>query len=144
MWKFMLKKVAMSQGFRLCFSEDLGGMPYAPEEMAMGSSETLESNAVIEAEIVNDAPPEEDQACVDARSRIDGMQEFSMNSKSTWKEVSKLAKKCEGLTFVKDRARDDLTRAANIAAAKPIEPSGDAQRECPESGDMIYESLLQL
>ena len=29
----MIKKVAISQGFRLCFSDELGGMPYTPEEM---------------------------------------------------------------------------------------------------------------
>jgi len=29
----MIKKVAMSQGFRLCFSDELGGMPYTAEEM---------------------------------------------------------------------------------------------------------------
>lgn len=31
--RFMLKKVAMSQGFRLCFSDELGGMPYTADEM---------------------------------------------------------------------------------------------------------------
>lgn len=35
-WKqipsFMAKKVAIAQGFRLCFPEDLGSMPYTPEE----------------------------------------------------------------------------------------------------------------
>lgn len=31
----MIKKVAMSQGFRLCFSDELGGMPYTQEEMPM-------------------------------------------------------------------------------------------------------------
>jgi hypothetical protein len=31
--KFMLKKVAISQGFRLCFSDELGGMPYTADEM---------------------------------------------------------------------------------------------------------------
>lgn len=30
----MTKKVAMSQGFRLCFSDELGGMPYTKEEMS--------------------------------------------------------------------------------------------------------------
>lgn len=30
---FMIKKVAISQGFRLCFSDELGGMPYTKEEM---------------------------------------------------------------------------------------------------------------
>lgn len=29
----MTKKVAMAQGFRLCFSDELGGMPYSSEEM---------------------------------------------------------------------------------------------------------------
>lgn len=29
----MIKKVAISQGFRLCFSDELGGMPYTTEEM---------------------------------------------------------------------------------------------------------------
>ena len=29
----MIKKVAMAQGFRLCFSDELGGLPYTAEEM---------------------------------------------------------------------------------------------------------------
>ncbi len=29
----MIKKVAISQGFRLCFSDELGGMPYTADEM---------------------------------------------------------------------------------------------------------------
>jgi len=30
---FMTKKVAISEGFRLCFSDELGGMPYTSDEM---------------------------------------------------------------------------------------------------------------
>lgn len=30
--RFMLKKTVISQGFRLCFSDDLGGLPYTMEE----------------------------------------------------------------------------------------------------------------
>ena len=29
----MIKKVAMSQGFRLCFPDELGGLPYTPDEL---------------------------------------------------------------------------------------------------------------
>jgi phage recombination protein Bet len=29
----MIKKVAMAQGFRLCFSDELGGLPYTPDEV---------------------------------------------------------------------------------------------------------------
>ncbi len=40
---FMLKKVAIAQGFRLAFPEDLGGMPYIPEEITDITSENLSS-----------------------------------------------------------------------------------------------------
>lgn len=44
-WKkmplFMLRKVAISQGFRLAFPEELGGMPYIPEEINGNVSESL-------------------------------------------------------------------------------------------------------
>lgn len=36
--KTMLKKVAMAQGFRLCFPDELGGMPYTSDEL--GEKET--------------------------------------------------------------------------------------------------------
>ena len=39
----MIKKVAMAQGFRLCFSDELGGMPYTQEEMS-----TMQDAQVIE------------------------------------------------------------------------------------------------
>jgi len=58
-WKsmptFMLKKVAIAQGFRLAFPDDLGGMPHIPEEIPHdkggGTSETLPME-VIEAETI--------------------------------------------------------------------------------------------
>jgi hypothetical protein len=33
--RFMLKKVAIGQGFRLCFPEELGGLPYMGEEVGV-------------------------------------------------------------------------------------------------------------
>jgi phage recombination protein Bet len=33
--RFMLKKVAIGQGFRLCFPEEFGGMPYMAEEVGL-------------------------------------------------------------------------------------------------------------
>ena len=38
----MIKKVAMSQGFRLCFSDELGGLPYTKEEIG---NETIDTEA---------------------------------------------------------------------------------------------------
>lgn len=33
--RFMLKKVAIAQGFRLCFADEMGGLPYMPEEVGI-------------------------------------------------------------------------------------------------------------
>lgn len=58
-WKkmplFMLRKVAISQGFRLAFPEEAGGMPYIPEEINGGRSEDLDKDAV-DAEVVREEP----------------------------------------------------------------------------------------
>ena len=58
-WKsmptFMLKKVAIAQGFRLAFPDDLGGMPYIPEELPATkdtTSEQLPTEEVIETKEV--------------------------------------------------------------------------------------------
>jgi phage recombination protein Bet len=68
-WKsmptFMLKKVAIAQGFRLAFPDDLGGMPYIPEEMPHdkggGASESLPQEAIIDTPVedipVSPEPP---------------------------------------------------------------------------------------
>lgn len=34
--KFMLRKVAIAQGFRLCFPDELGEMPYTADEITEG------------------------------------------------------------------------------------------------------------
>lgn len=44
---FMTKKVAISQGFRLCFSDELGGMPYTDDEMPDHTEDIIH-------EVVND------------------------------------------------------------------------------------------
>ena len=44
--KFMIKKVCIGQGFRLAFSEDLGGMPYLREEME-GAEPFVEKKAEV-------------------------------------------------------------------------------------------------
>lgn len=47
----MIKKVAMAQGFRLCFNDELGGMPYTAEEVDKDAE-----FEVIKTEINNPAP----------------------------------------------------------------------------------------
>jgi phage recombination protein Bet len=62
-WKtmpnFMLKKVAIAQGFRLAFPSEMGGMPYIPEEIGSHNSETLPAQAEVVKEPVPSPLPEE-------------------------------------------------------------------------------------
>ena len=48
----MIKKVAMAQGFRLCFSDELGGMPYTAEELQHETSSIpVSPSEIIETKI---------------------------------------------------------------------------------------------
>lgn len=42
----MIKKVAISQGFRLCFSDELGGMPYTSDEITENITEDVKHEDV--------------------------------------------------------------------------------------------------
>ena len=59
-WKampnFMLKKVAIAQGFRLAFPDELGGLPYLAEELPQTAKMTSEELA--KDEIIVDATPD--------------------------------------------------------------------------------------
>lgn len=50
---FMTKKVAISQAFRLCFSDELGGMPYTSDEMPQQEV----TQDVAHVEIIEDKVP---------------------------------------------------------------------------------------
>lgn len=81
-WKtmptFMLKKVAIAQGFRLAFPEEVGGMPYIPEEMpdnkGGGVTEALPVAPVedipmeeLKAEYINDAQKSQIMDFIDSK-----------------------------------------------------------------------------
>lgn len=81
--KFMLRKVAISQGFRLAFPADLGGMPYIPEEINGHTSEMLPKGDVIEGSVIQqdfqapagmDAMP--DDAPAPEQINLDGLTRF--------------------------------------------------------------------
>ena len=55
-----LKKVAMSQGFRLCYPDELGGLPYIVEEMPIDSA-VISVETVEEPEVVEKEKPEEEK-----------------------------------------------------------------------------------
>jgi phage recombination protein Bet len=55
----MIKKVAISQGFRLCFSDELGGMPYTADEMEQQTQDVAAVVTTVETAPKWEATPEQ-------------------------------------------------------------------------------------
>lgn len=80
----MIKKVAISQGFRLCFSDELGGMPYTTEEMP-DKTEDVTHEVVEPVKILPVKKPLTEKALDAAIVRIDkGEQELIQKLKDTY------------------------------------------------------------
>ena len=79
----MIKKVAMSQGFRLCFSDELGGMPYTAEEIGNDSID-IQHVEIKQPEPIQVQPIEVDQMIFDsidmAKNHDDLMSIWNSNS----------------------------------------------------------------
>ncbi len=99
--RFMLKKVAISQGFRLAFPEEIGGMPYTPDEINGQASENLPKGEVLDAEYTSQAhkgpsqPHTEQQAASpaqhsgqQAKSQNTGVQDPNLASMSQLKKLA--------------------------------------------------------
>ena len=76
---FMTKKVAISQGFRLCFSDELAGMPYTSDELPDVQTEDISHVEVVESVKVIEAKA--DPAIID-----------TLNACTTPEEVKKIYK----------------------------------------------------
>lgn len=59
---FMTKKVAIAQAFRLCFSDEFGGMPYTNDELGVEqiAERPVETLRTVEAEVVEQATEQSD------------------------------------------------------------------------------------
>lgn len=88
-WKMgitMIKKVCMSQGFRLCFSDELGGMPYTAEELP----EIVDTTATV-VESVKTQPQPTPQPIIDNVTHdINGLKKHSetlQDLNTTWNRI---------------------------------------------------------
>jgi phage recombination protein Bet len=63
----MIKKVAMAQGFRLCFNDELGGMPYTKEEIV--ETEDIVFNEVPAVVVIEENP----QVAIDEMNAADDL-----------------------------------------------------------------------
>ena len=73
---FMTKKVGISQAFRLCFSDELGGMPYTSDEMPNEEvTQDIPHIEVIEPEVVK-PPVKLSQTAIDKLMTIEDIEKY--------------------------------------------------------------------
>lgn len=67
--RFMTKKVAIAQGFRLCFSDELGGMPYTADELPQ---EVEKAEVKLDFDVIKNSADEKEllQKCQEAVSKF--------------------------------------------------------------------------
>lgn len=97
--RFMTKKVAIAQGFRLCFSDELGGMPYTSDEL----------------------PQEEKpvQAVSTDTKKLSEEEKSTLENATSDKELVEVAKK---LTEDKPSARAEIVRLYNARLSELHKP----------------------
>lgn len=85
----MIKKVVIAQGFRLCFSDELGGLPYTKEET--GKDESVEDVAhveVYESQGLPDAFKTIDEKIAGAKTILYAAQDATSLA-TAWKMIAK-------------------------------------------------------
>lgn len=103
----MIKKVAMAQGFRLCFSDELGGMPYTKEEV----NDTEDSDFV---EIKTSGTlPEIFKTAAEIEAEVYNLLLTSQTPdelKTNWDAINKELKAIPRIKELKDRLKEELSK----------------------------------
>lgn len=137
---FMLRKVAIAQGFRLCFPDILGGMPYTREEMT-----TIHpGEQPIEAEVTNPSPtvaPDRSPAITEAQRRK--MFAIMKQASLTKAEMSRVIEERYGLKSSKEmsmeQAADFINHMEGLLNPEPPANTTEEppQREPGEDGELF-------
>jgi hypothetical protein len=112
----MTKKVAIGQAFRLCFSDDLGGLPY--EEAEMPNNVTEETPLYLPTE--NTTPHEDNES-------NQNVPPYDGNKEEIGREIDKIleTKDSNGLPYFRDieakQERDKFTAGDLQAANQQLE-----------------------
>jgi phage recombination protein Bet len=101
----MIKKVAMAQGFRLCFSDELGGIPYTKEEIP--DTEDIAHVDVTAAPLIQ--IPNREQQIADAKTILYAAQDLTALT-TAWKLIPKDIQ--PEVVTVKDACKVELSKQA--------------------------------
>jgi len=135
--RFMTKKVAIGQAFRLCFSDDLGGMPYEESEMPQEERNVTEQLAQVQPEEkepenpLEQLPPAEEEIKILKRQTWELIKKLPEEFQTKWinlckdadteKKLTKIIKDLEELLYEYEEAKKALEeQKAKEAAEKSL------------------------
>lgn len=124
----MIKKVAMAQGFRLCFSDELGGMPYTAEELPP---------VEVHAEVISSKPKQQTNQDVKVEGKIKSLTEEIIELKNILDDIEN-ANDIDSLRAVWQKyphfhGNPDFKKAVNNKKAKLSEPKTEPDSTTTES-----------
>ena len=141
----MIKKVVMSQGFRLCFSDELGGIPYTKEEIG---NETIDTTAIVvdngsngSIESVEPIIEQEDPIKEEISTELQFQEAEKMlleayhrdDCVKIWKAFPQLQTEDDFIELVKERTQriksGDLSEPKEEKVQEPIEPKKKPENE---------------
>lgn len=122
--RFMLKKVAIGQGFRLCFPDELGGLPYLPEEIG-AEAQDMKTAEPVDVKKPTDEPASPDLAAAGAKVKeyLKGHKEHFPDDAETRKTIKDIFM---GFVTAKDEAgaikyAEELPVFAEVVDAPPVD-----------------------
>ena len=130
--KFMLKKVAISQGFRLAFSVELGGIPYTADELSEemtgiraendnGSKKTEDKPALpkpIKENKLTTEPIKESKKKEEPKTEIHGS--VTQEQKKLIEEIAALIKACGYDVGKKTLIKEKIKSALSVGATEEL------------------------
>jgi len=124
----MIKKVAMAQGFRLCFSDELGGMPYTAEELPP---------VEVHAEVVSSKPKQPTNQDVKVEGKVKSLTEEIIELKNILDDIEN-ANDIDSLRAVWQKypnfhGNPDFKKAVNNKKAKLSEQKAEPDSTTTES-----------
>jgi len=129
-WKkqpsFMLKKVAISQGFRLAFPVELGGIPYTadelPEEMTCGNEKKTEDKPALSKPVKENKlaiePVKESKKKEEPKTEIHGS--VTPEQKTLIAEIAALIKACGYDVGKKTLIKEKIKSALSVGATEEL------------------------
>lgn len=133
-WKFMIKKVVIGQGFRLCFPSELGWLPYLAEEIA-----NKDDKDIADAQIIDQDDQPEEKATEE--KVVEKVEEKPVKKAPVKKSTTKKAPVKKATPKVEEKPEEKVVETTEVAEKSGLDEVIDAMPDdedvpLPEADDV--------